>query len=213
MKTLLKTKFLMIPIVIGIVFFIGLIIFIYFINAFKSNTGTTNVVKVAQIKENPKKDDIVLAELTDYQNPQIPDYGILWNAEKGTYDYLISAKGGREIAKGTTSSENSIFKIRGIPLEKGEIYTVQVGNTVVDVNFSPPQFLLETLAYGNDLECNTDVVPTNLEIVSGAALLPRFNCHFKLEPPGFICNVEGYRDLVVMIYNGPNAVNILSNLG
>jgi len=206
----------MLPITIGIFFFIALIIFLYFIsNNFAQNDGakdqSNDRASVAKEIGTPLKKDIVLAELTDYLNPIEKDYGILWNAEKGTYDYSISTNG-KEIAKGTTSSENNMFKIRGIPLERGSLYTVQVGNTLVDINFSPPSFFLETLTLTNELECNTDIVPTNLEIVSGSVLIPKFNCHIKLEPPGLICDVKGYTDLVLMIYNGPNAVNILSNI-
>lgn len=195
----------MLHITIGILFFIGLIIFIYL----TISNSPLEKKKLPETKENPKKEDIVLAELTEFQNPDKKDYGLLWNATKGSYDYLISAEG-KEIAKGTVSSENNIFKIKGLPLEHGKTYTVQVGDTFVDVNFSPPSFLLETLTLEDNLECDTNMVPTNLEIIAGAVLIPKFNCHFKMEPPGFICNVKGYTDLVLMIYNGPNAVNILS---
>jgi len=194
----------MLPIAVGIIFFIFLIVFLYFIG------GSTPKKQIVE-KIGPKPEDIVLAELKDYQNADSTDYGLLWNAKPGDYNYSISTEG-KEVASGSCSSVSTMFKIRGLPLENNKTYTVQVGDTVVDVHFLPITFYLNTLLVGNSLECDTNISPTNLEIVSGAVLIPKHKCHIKMEPPGFICDIEGYKDVVLMIYNGIHTVSILSNI-
>lgn len=194
----------MLPWFVGILFIAGLCIFLYFIRP----TLNSQVKRVETIQI-PKKEDIVLAELTDPNGEE--DYGILWNGTAGeTYNYSIRSSDA-EIASGTISSNSSVFKVKGLPLEIGETYTVRVGDTELEIQFVPPSFDLHSLVISaNHIDCNTSSTPTNIEVIGETQKIPMSAIQIKIEPPGFIVNhaVEGTN--IIMIYNGRNAANILT---
>lgn len=162
----------------------------------------------------PKKDDIILAELTDPSSEKDEEYGILWNGSSGeTYNYsIISKESGVEVASGTVSSNSTVFKVKGLPLEYGKTYLVKVGDTEVEIPFVPPSFDLHSLDMSeNRIDCNTSSTPTNIEvIIDGTQKIPMSALQIKIEPPGFIVNHSIKGKLIIMIYNGRNTANILS---
>lgn len=210
----------MLPWSVGVFFILGLIIFIYLVKSIFSTT--TAEIKSQKKSETfslgtlgPKKDDIILAELTEQGINE--DYGILWNANPGTYNFSITTSdldgSPREVASGTTASETNIFKVKGLPLEIGQTYTVRVGETKVTIPFFPPSFDLSSLVVSENLiDCNTTSTPTNIEvIIDGNRKITLSHIQIKIEPPGFIINhPPGSVNTVIMIYNGPNTANILS---
>ena len=205
----------MLPWFVGIFFIIGLVIFLYLIRATEDVKEKKEVKSVSIFQGEtdaalPKRDDIILAELTE--QGQEEDYGILWNAIAGeTYNYSIS-KDGIQIASGTASSNTTVFKVRGLPLEIGSNYEVKVGDTTVSIPFVPPSFDLHSLDVSdNHIDCNTSSTPTNIEvIIDGEQKVPLSAMKIKIEPPGFIVNHPIQGNVVIMIYNGRNTSNILT---
>lgn len=194
----------MLPWFVGVLFIAGLCIFLYLIRPARNSQ-----VKRVETIQIPKKEDIVLAELTDPNGDQ--DFGILWNGIAGeTYNYTIHSPEA-EIASGTATSNSTVFKVKGLPLEIGETYKVKVGDTEVEILFLPPSFDLHSLVISeNRIDCNTSSTPTNIEVIGETQKIPMSDIQIKIEPPGFIVNhpVEGNN--VIMIYNGRNSANILT---
>lgn len=209
-----------IPWYAGIFLLIGLVIFIYFIRAInagpesppKANTNTNTSLT------DPRKEDIVLAEITEQGKES--DYGILWNGQAGkAYPYVIKdASTGEIVAESTAESKTNVFKIKGLPIEIGTTYQVTVGNeatgATIEIPFVPLSFDLHSLRYAsNYIDCNTDAPPTNIEaVINGAQKIPISDLQIKMEPPGFIVNhqVGAHDSVTIMIYNGRNTVNILN---
>lgn len=204
----------MLPWFVGVIFIIGLFIYIYFIKisrGVKETVGKENISKRHDQGE-INKNDMVLVELTDFDKSPIPNYGILWNGKAGmTYNYSISTNG-IDVASGTISSNSTIFKVKGLPLENGKTYDVKVGETTVQIPFIPPSFDLDSLIIlENNIDCNTSSTPTNIEvIIDGKYPVPISALQIKFEPPGFIVNYSTGGNIVIMIYNGRNAANILT---
>ena len=212
----------MIPFFVGILILVVVFGIFYFIRSTsRQDNLENNPVKVSTPQE-INKDDVVLALLTE-KNGDTTDgnkYAILWNGVPDkTYDYIITelpdeqGTNGREIAKGQASSTSSVFKIKGIPLEEGKVYDVTVGDASLRIPFTPPR-IDKIMTDGQELNVTTDVVPTNIEIIvsteTSKVKIPLSECQIKIEPPGFICKMpQETKDPVMVIYNGPNAVNIL----
>lgn len=204
----------MIPLFVGILLLLAIFGIFYF---FRSSGGNTPNQSEKIIQPGILKEDIVLALLTDSSNPYAhaqasahasAQYAILWNGTpNSTYSYTI-IQDGIEIAKGESTSESSVFKIKGIPLEQGKTYTVQVEDTKVEIPFIPPIITGINMSE-KSLDINTDVVPTNIEVMVSASKISLNECQIKIDPPGFVCKLPENVKPVVVIYNGPNAVNIL----
>lgn len=153
-------------------------------------------------------EDIVLAKLTNSSGGQ-DDYALLWNGTPGiSYNYEIAEKGLESVARGEMSSNSSVFKLRGLPLQEGKEYVVSVGETTTNINFAPPLILRHSMENGK-IVIDTNIVPTGIEVISGAEKVPLSKCEIKIEPPGIICDMPLDSKPTVVIYNGPGAVNIL----
>ncbi len=217
-----------IPWFAGIILFVGVIIFIYILKFSKKSGDHKNVnaekngatgEPVRPVRPTqPKREDIVLTEITS-STSVAKDYGILWNGIPGkTYNYSIKDNGtGAVIAESSATSKTNVFKIRGLPLGSsdsptGKTYLVKVGDTEVIIPFTPVQFILPLNLEDDKIDCDTDITPTNLEIVlNNTQKVPISALHLKIEPPGFLCNYEGLKgkDITIMIYNGKNTTNML----
>ena len=203
----------MIPFYVGILILVAIFAVAYYIRT-SSNKETISNKPNSSVKQRSNSEilgeDIVLALLTESGKTQIQgQYAILWNGVPGKkYDYVVTHNS-LEIAKGSATSSSSVFKIRGLPLEYGKIYNVQVDTTKVTIPFTPPKILKVTPS-NDELDVNTDIVPTNIEVIIGSAKVSLSDCQIRIDPPGFICKLPpGNVKPVMVIYNGPNAVNIL----
>ena len=195
----------MIPFVIGVLILVAIFGFFYFM---KSKNPSRTEVETPPIKiETPvKEEDIVLALLTEKDKPS--DYAILWNGTPNkTYPYIITHDS-LEIAKGEISSPSSVFRVRGIPIVSGKTYDVQVGDRRVKIPFTPPTILGARNREG-ELDVETNIVPTDIEVIVASNKIPLSECQIKIEPPGFICKIPSTTNPTIMVYNGRNAVNIL----
>lgn len=208
-----------IPWYAGIFLLIGLVVFIYFIKSTNSGEAPPKTkVNVNASLTDPRKEDIVLAEITEQGKES--DYGILWNGQAGkTYPYVIKdASTGEIVAESTAESKTNVFKIKGLPIEIGTTYQVTVGDektrATIEIPFIPLSFDLHSLNYtSNHIDCNTDAPPTNIEIIiNGVQKIPISELQIKMEPPGFIVNhrINERDNVTIMIYNGRNTANILN---
>jgi len=199
----------MIPFIVGILILVAVFVIFHFAKAKK--TESVKTTKVTQMEGDVRKEDVVLALLTESDKTQIQaHYAILWNGTPGkSYEYVITHDS-LEVAKGEGTSSSSVFKIRGIPLEPGKIYDVKVGDTKVTIPFTPP-LVTGINTINGDFDVSTNIVPTNIEIILGSTKIPLRECQIKIEPPGFICKLPSHTENkpTMVIYNGQNAVNIL----
>jgi hypothetical protein len=202
---------MMLPWFAGVFFLIGLVIFIYIIRSFfGATTPPRDTPRISRNANTPKNEDIILSELTE--EGKDAEYGILWNAPPGKYDFSIRTNG-EEIASGSSTSSTNIFKVKGLPLEIGKTYNVKVGDTILDIPFLPPSFDLNSLNISPEgyIDCNTSFVPTNIEVILEENLkVSLSDIKIKMEPPGFMIDRKMKGFVVIMIYNGQNTSNILT---
>lgn len=203
-----------IPWIAGVIFFIGLVLFIYFIKEY--NTPIKETKK--GVKTHPNKEDIVLTEITE-ENGLI-NYGIMWNGIPGkTYFYKIKA-GNEIVAEGTSvTSKTNVFKIKGIPILSGSVYNVTVGisgsenATTVEIPFTPISFIPSSLIFDSShIECDTNAPPTNLEVLLNGSPISVSNIGIRMDPPGFVIDLPSAsenKEVTIMIYNGKNTTNIM----
>jgi hypothetical protein len=200
----------MISFIVGILILVAIFGLVYLVRFRDTSKGKSTDHPVVE-RSDVKTDDIVLASLTQPSKTLEGTYAILWNGTPNKkYEYIIWSDG-KEIAKGEATSPSSVFKIRGLPLEPSKTYDVQVGNTRVRIPFTPPT-IIKVSRDGDELDVETDVIPTNIEVIVSSVKIPLTECQIKIDPPGFGCKLppdsQG-AEQVLVIYNGQGCVNIL----
>ena len=207
----------MIPWTFGVLVLLCIFVLIYFLRSRYSEKYTPETKNTQPQKiDDPQKSDIVLARLSspDINNP--PEYAILWNGTPGkTYRYAITeASTGASIVNGSAECPPSgVIKIKGLPLVENVIYGVSVDDTTLSVHFSPPELLFPAIRFdAGGIDFDTSSSPTDLEVVYNNQKVKRGRLNIKLEPPGFTCDLPGGEnpagDITILIYNGPNVVNM-----
>ena len=216
----------MLHIAIGVIFVLALAAFLYYLKYHKNNESYTN--SPVNLENDPKKDDIVLALITgrlgndtelttETVTEPTNTYAILWNGTPNKkYSYTITDSNTEKIiAKGDIDAPaNGLVKIRDIPLVERTPYQVYVNETSVDIYFEPPQFLLPLKITPGHIECDTNIVPTGIEVLSSGQKIPLSKCQIKIDPgnSGFLCDASVEGEVTTMVYNGPNVVNIYVNV-
>lgn len=204
----------MLHIIIGVIFILALAAFLYYLKYHKNIVNKTKILK--EVPEDPRKEDIVLASITGKLNLDEEDedsYAILWNGTPDKkYNYTITNSNTEEIiAKGDTEApSNGLVKIKDVPLIEKTPYQVHVNETSVDIYFEPPKFNLPLKISPERIECDTNIVPTGIEVLSSGQKIPLAKCQIKIDPddPGFLCDSPVEGEVTSMVYNGPNVVNI-----
>lgn len=161
-------------------------------------------------EHSPKTTDIVLAELSD------GNFAILWNGKLGvSYHYSIRDTETKSIiVESDITSSSSLVKIKSIPLVRHRVYQITVGDTKITAKFTPPHinsdYISNTLT---STEIRTDIMPTDVEImIDGKKISTEHIGIFGDPQPGLKIDmpITEYKELVIMVYNGPNVVYILT---
>lgn len=207
----------MLPWSFGVAVIVAIFVLIYFLKSRNEKDpeikDEENMIDVAS--QDPKASDVILARLSS-PTDEAPDYAILWNGVPNkSYDYSITeTTSGALMATGTIKCPASgVVKIRGISLVEDSIYDIKVNDTSLQVRFAPPEFYFPALSNPPHIDFNTSSTPTDLEVIYGAEKVARGHLSIKMDPPGFICDLPSANfvaDVTIMIYNGANAVNILT---
>jgi len=210
----------MIPWTFGVALLLVIFILIYFLRARGENYTPEQNTKppTSSTPDDPKKTDIVLARLTAPDGLSPPEYAILWNGTPGkSYEYSIEeASTGASVASGSaTCPPSGVIKIKGLGLVENVIYGVTVGTTNLNVHFALPEFIFPAVRFDTGgIDFDTSSSPTDLEVVYNNQKVPRGFLGIKMEPPGFTCDLSGNAgenpsgDVTILIYNGPNVVNM-----
>lgn len=210
----------MIPWTIGVALLVAIFVLIYFLQS--RNDNIPKSPEKLDESLDPKTSDVILARLTT-PDEQSPDYAILWNGTPNkSYEYSITeTTSGALMASGIVKCPASgVVKIKGLSLMEDSIYNVKINKTNLQIRFAPPEFYFPALSLPNgdenssSLDFNTSSTPTDLEVIYGGQKVARGFLNIKFSPPGFTCEglngKESGTDVTIMIYNGPNAVNILT---
>jgi hypothetical protein len=206
----------MLHIIIGVIFILALVAFLYYLKYHKNISTESKISEKKGVPEDPKKEDIVLALITgklNLEDEEEDSYAILWNGiPNKKYNYIITNSNTEEIiAKGEIDApSNGLAKIKDVPLVEKTPYQVHVNETSVDIYFEPPKFNLPLKISPERIECDTNIVPTGIEVLSSGQKIPLAKCQIKIDPddPGFLCDATVEGEVTSMVYNGPNVVNI-----
>lgn len=199
----------------------GLLFYFVYLNHKKilewfSNSKSTKTIKSTNNKSlDPLPSNIVLVKILHTQSSD-EEYALMWNGHPITKQYkyqIIDKKTGMHIANSSTISSSSITKIKGIHLVPGTLYEVIINDTKVEAIFSPPDiFPDKTITGENVLEIRTNVMPTHVEVIKDGFKIEEKYIGIYGEPePGIRVDfdISESKEIVSMIYNGPNVATIL----
>lgn len=160
-------------------------------------------------EHSPNASDIVLASLSDGDN------AILWNCKPNVaYHYSIKdVETGRLVANSYITPATHTAKIKNIPITKGRVYDIVVGDTKFQVRFDPPNILEQASVFSTSfIEIRTTYMPTGVEVLMDSNRISDEHIGIFGDPnPGVrIDKAADCKELVIMVYNGPNAVYIFS---
>jgi len=198
-----------IAIVAGILF----LIYLYFSKKKKTSFYKENNysdVTPIHAEHSPKSTDIILAHLSTGEN------AILWNCKANVaYHYSIKDMETNTFVVNENIVPNSqVAKIKNIPIQIGGRYEVTVGDTKLYVIFDPPTVLEnESIFSPTFTEVRTNHMPTGVEIIMDGEKISDEHVGIFGDPkPGIRIDIDvtGCKELIIMVYNGPNAAYIFS---
>ena len=160
-------------------------------------------------EHSPKESDVVLANLSDGDN------AILWNCKPNvSYHYSIKdMETGRLVVNSNITPTTHTAKIKNIPTVKRGRYEVVVGDTKFQVRFDPPDIIEKESVFSTTfIEIRTTYMPTGVEVLMDSNRIADEHIGIFGDPnPGVrIDKAADCKELVIMVYNGPNVVYIFS---
>ncbi len=182
--------------------------------------GTTSINFV----NSPDPNDIVLASLIT--NNESIVYAILWNSKTATdYTYtiepvIINSDSTPITAKHETrtiKATGPLVKIKDVPISPFNTYKIVVGNTNLEIHFDPPTVTKVTITGSTTAILQTTYTPTDVEVIIDSQKIPATQIGIlgDLDPGVTITlgpdnDFTKVKELIVMIYNGPNVVHIFT---